>query len=190
MRVLLSEPRRSYKLINHGPTTLITARAGDRTNVMAAAWVMPLDFDPPKIAAVIASDTYTRDLVAHSGELVLNLPTVAMADLTYTVGTTSGREIDKLEVFGIATAPASKVGAPLIEGCVGWLECRVSREPAIEAKHDLYVAEVVAAWYDDEVFVDGDWRFTDPSRRTIHHLSRGLFLASGERIEAARIPHQ
>ena len=46
--------RRAYKLINHGPTTLISSAWNGRRNVMAAAWVMALDYDPPKVAAVIA----------------------------------------------------------------------------------------------------------------------------------------
>src|SRR6185295_8115177 len=62
--------RRAYKLINHGPTTLITTAHGDRRNVMTAAWVMAIDYDPAKIVAVIAADTLTRRLVEASGEFV------------------------------------------------------------------------------------------------------------------------
>ena len=51
------ELRRSVRLLNHSPTTLITSAAGGRTNVMAAAWVMALDFNPPKIAR----DAFPRD---------------------------------------------------------------------------------------------------------------------------------
>ena len=46
----------SMKIVVDGrpyTTTLVTSAAGGRRNVMAAAWVMPIDFDPPKIAAVI-----------------------------------------------------------------------------------------------------------------------------------------
>lgn len=45
MRVPL-ELRRAYKLLNHGPTTLVTRAAQGRTHVMAAAWAMPVDFEP------------------------------------------------------------------------------------------------------------------------------------------------
>src|SRR5688500_3145993 len=145
MRVPVELPK-AYRLINHGPTTLVSAAANGRANVMAAAWVVAVDFDPPKVAAVIDGKTFTRELVDASGEFVLSLPVVAQADLTWTVGKTSGRDFDKLAAFGIATSPASKVAAPLIEGCAAWLECRVLREPAIESRYDLFVAEVVAAW--------------------------------------------
>jgi flavin reductase (DIM6/NTAB) family NADH-FMN oxidoreductase RutF len=186
VRVPLEPLRRAFKVINHGPTTLISARHGDRTNVMAAAWVMAIDFDPPKIAAVIAEDTLTRELIEASGEFCVSVPTVEMADLTYELGNVSGKELDKLEKYGVKTAPASKIAAPLIEGCAGWLECRVIPEPTIQESYDLFIAEVVAAWVDDRDFKDGDWRFEDPSRRTIHHLAKGVFFATGERVEARR----
>jgi flavin reductase (DIM6/NTAB) family NADH-FMN oxidoreductase RutF len=175
--------RRSYKLINHGPTTLIASAAGGRRNVMAAAWVMALDFEPPKLVAVIAEGTLTRELVDASGEFVVSLPTRATAAIAYALGSVSGREVDKFERYALETAPAALVSAPLVGGCVAWLECRVLPEPAIQARYDLFVAEVVHAWADDEVFVDGEWRFPDDERRTIHHLSRGTFLATGERFQ-------
>jgi flavin reductase (DIM6/NTAB) family NADH-FMN oxidoreductase RutF len=180
------ELRRSFRLINHGPTTLITSAAGGRANVMAAAWVMALDFNPPKLAAVIAEGTYTRELVEASGEFTVSLPTVAMLDTTYAVGNCSGRELDKFAAHGLSTAPGSVVAAPLVEGCVAWLECRVVPEPGPQQRYDLFVAEIVAAWADDEVYVNGEWRFTRDEQRTVHHVARGVFLTTGERVEARR----
>lgn len=176
--------RRAYKLINHGPTTLITSAAGGRRNVMAAAWVMALDLEPPKVAAVIAEDTFTRKLVEAAGEFVINVPTYAMIDAVYAVGKESGEDDDKFATHGLTTTPASIVGAPLLEGCAAWLECRILREQEIQERYDLFVAEVVAAWADDASFVDGVWRFPDDARRTLHHLSAGVFLTSGELVRA------
>src|SRR5438874_6815398 len=66
---------KSYRLLNHGPTVMVSSAAGGRINVMSAAWSMPLDFAPPKVAVVIDKNTFTRELVEASGELVLNVPT-------------------------------------------------------------------------------------------------------------------
>lgn len=175
----------AYKLVNHGPTTLVTSAADGRANVMAAAWVCALDTDPPKVTAVISSDSFTRELVEKSREFAVNLPTVELAQATLQAGRSSGREGDKLARLGLKTAKAGKVGAPLVEGCVGWLECRLLDEPAMRERYDLLLAEVVAAWADDRVFVDGCWRFEGaPALRTLHHVAKGTFLASGERVEA------
>jgi flavin reductase (DIM6/NTAB) family NADH-FMN oxidoreductase RutF len=178
------ELRRSYKLINHGPTTLIASAARGRSNVMAAAWVMPIDFEPPLVAAVIASGTLTRELVDQSHEFTINLPTAAMVDAVYAVGKVSGHDVDKLEKYGLKTSPASRVSAPFIEGCAGWLECRVRSLPEMQAEFDLFIAEVLAAWADDRAFVDGEWRFAEESLRTLHHESQGIFMTTGERLVA------
>ncbi|HLA34346.1 MAG TPA: flavin reductase [Rhodocyclaceae bacterium] len=54
---------KAYILLNHGPTTLVTSAHGERRNVMAASWAMPLDFEPPKVAVAIDSRTLTRELI-------------------------------------------------------------------------------------------------------------------------------
>ena len=41
---------KAYRLHNHGPTVLVSAAHDGHVNVMAAAWNMPLDFTPPKVA--------------------------------------------------------------------------------------------------------------------------------------------
>ncbi|HRH72362.1 MAG TPA: flavin reductase, partial [Zoogloea sp.] len=66
---------KACRLLNHGPTVLVSSAHAGRRNVMAAAWTMPLDFDPPKVAVVIDKSTFTRELIEASGEFVLALPT-------------------------------------------------------------------------------------------------------------------
>lgn len=176
------ELRRCYRLLNHGPTTLITSAAGGRRNVMAAAWVMPLSFDPPRLAAVIDCATFTRELVDASRELVVNLPTVEQIELVYAAGKESGRTVDKFAAHGLASEPASLVGAPLLTGCVGWLECRAAVEPAMEDGHDLFVLDVVAAWAEGDLFREGSWQFGADQQRTVHHVAGGVFFATGSRL--------
>ncbi|MBI5852808.1 MAG: flavin reductase family protein [Planctomycetes bacterium] len=173
--------RSAYKLLNHGPTTLISAAHEGRRNVMAAAWVMPLDFEPPKLAAVIAASTFTREIVLASGEFVVQTPCLAQRALTITVGNESGRERDKFAAHGIATSPASKVRAPLIDGCVAWLECVRIAEPTMEERYDLFVGEVVAAWVDAECWDGRGLVFPRDELRTIHHLAGGAFFATGSK---------
>ena len=185
MRVPL-ELRRAYKLLNHGPTTLVTSAAQGRTNVMAAAWGMPLDFEPPKVAVVLAESTFTRELVDASGELTLCVPTRAQLEQVYAVGSESGRDEDKWARYGLKPVPASRVQAPLVEGCVGWLECRVLPEPEVQRKYDLFVVEVVAAWVEDSVWKDGGWDFPEDALRSVHHLAGGVFFTTGERVQARK----
>ena len=62
------------RLINHGPTVLITSVFGGRRNVMAAAWSMPVEFSPPRVAVVIDKSTFTRELMTAHGGFGLCVP--------------------------------------------------------------------------------------------------------------------
>jgi flavin reductase (DIM6/NTAB) family NADH-FMN oxidoreductase RutF len=170
---------KAYLLLNHGPVTLVSSASGDRRNVMAASWAMPLDFNPPKVAVVIDRNTLTRELVDASREFVLNVPPLALAEAVVGVGNESGRELDKWARFGLGTLPATRVAAPLVAGCIAWLECRVLDERPTEQRHDLFLAEVVAASADDRVFRDGRWRFDEESLRSLHYVAGGQFFTTG-----------
>ena len=174
---------KAYRLLNHGPVVLVSSAHGATRNLMAAAWSMPLDFDPPKVAVVIDKSSYTRELVDASGEFVLSLPCRQLAEATLAVGTRSGRTGDKFDALGLATRASGVVAAPGVAGCVGWLECRVIPEPANQQRYDLFVAEVVAAAADTRVFTDGRWHFDDVTLRTLHYVAGGHFLVSGEALE-------
>jgi len=184
-------PSHAYRLLNHGPTVLVTSAHGDHCNIMAAAWNMPLDFDPPKVAIVIDKNTYTRELMEASGSFAINVPCRAQAELVVRVGNCSGRELlgkspdNKFAAFDIPTFPASEIAAPLVSGCVAWLECRVIAEPHIQNAYDLFLAEVVAAQADERVFSEGRWHFEGhDDLRTLHHIAGGQFLISGESLNA------
>jgi len=103
------------RLINHGPTVLVTSAAGARRNVMAAAWSMPVEFTPPRIAVVIDKHTFTRELVIASGAFGICLPGTALVDLTWAVGGESGRDVDKFARHGIVARAGPVLGVPLIE---------------------------------------------------------------------------
>jgi len=177
------ELTKAYRLLNHGPTTLVTSAHGGSHNVMAASWAMPLDFDPPKVVVVIDKSTLTRELIEASGEFALNIPTRALAEATLAVGSSSGREHDKFTAAGLATFAAERIGAPLVDGCLAWLECRVIPEPHNQDRYDLFIAEVVAAWADPRAFSDGRWHFTDEAQCSVHYLAGGAFFATGEAFE-------
>lgn len=174
---------RSYLLLNHGPVTLVSSVANGRSNVMAAAWAMPLDFDPPKVLLVVDSQTLTRELIEASGEFALNIPCRRIADKVLAAGSMSGRDGDKFAASGLETLPASRISAPLIQDCAAWLECRVIPEAQNQKRYDLFIAEVVAAWADPAVFSDGRWHFPDADSRTIHYQAGGAFFVTGDSFE-------
>jgi flavin reductase (DIM6/NTAB) family NADH-FMN oxidoreductase RutF len=176
---------KAYRLLNHGPTVLVSSAFGGRSNVMAAAWSMPLDFSPPKVTVVIDKATLTRQLVESSGVLALNVPSRAIAAEVLALGSESALTVpDKLDRHGVRTFEASCIDVPLVQGCIAWLECRVLPEPHNQDHYDLFIAEVVAAWADQRVFSDGHWNFdaAPPELRSLHYVAGGQFYVTGESL--------
>lgn len=178
----------AYRLVNHGPVTLVSAAHGDASNLMTVAWCMALDFTPPKLAIVLAQSSHTRSLIDGSGELVVQVPPRRMLDVVDAVGNCSGARVDKWQRFGLTRAKAGKVRAPLVEGCTAWLECRVLPKPELADELDLFIVEVLAAWADDQAFVEGRWREDLPEPlRAVHHIAGGSYVVDGKQVRARRV---
>jgi hypothetical protein len=96
---------KAYRLLNHGPTVLVSSAHAGEHNVMAAAWSMPLDFQPPKVTVVIDKATRTRALVEGSGWFALNIPARALAQATLGVGTDSALTTQDKTIMLLARTP-------------------------------------------------------------------------------------
>ncbi len=169
------------RLLNHGPTVLVGSAHGGRRNLMAAAWSMPVEFVPPRVAVVIDKKTYTKELVTASGGFTLTLPGRALLDATYAVGSSSGRDLlggpDKFERHGLEVFEGPVLGLPFAAAGVAWMECRLIPERHTEDAYDTCFAEVVWAAADARVFDRGRWSFRDDNTElhTLHHLGGGRF---------------
>ncbi|MBQ0931713.1 flavin reductase family protein [Ideonella sp. 4Y16] len=184
MRTAVDLPK-AYRLINHGPTVLVSARHAGRSNVMAAAWVMALDFDPPKVALVLDKATFTRELILASGHFAISVPCAAQARMVTALGSHSGRETDKLADHAVPLLDEPAARSPLVAGCVAWLDGVHIPEPEVEQRHDLFVGRITGAWADARVFDAGRWHFdrAPAALRTLHHVAGGHYLAIGDPVE-------
>jgi len=175
---------KSARLMNHGPTVLVSAQHAGTKNAMSAAWACVLDYgQSTKVTVVLDKSTFTRGLVEASGYFALQLPTKVMAQLTHALGSTSAHDVPgKLDDLGVKTFSAPDVALPLVEGCVAWLACKLMPEPHNQQTYDLFIGEVIGAWADERVFRDGRWNFENgpDDLRTIHHVAGGNFFVTGE----------
>jgi flavin reductase (DIM6/NTAB) family NADH-FMN oxidoreductase RutF len=182
---------KAYRLLNHGPTVLVSAHHDGTDDVMAAAWACALDFAPPKLTVVLDKATRTRELVEAGGTFVIQVPTAAQVTLTHAVGTRSLKDVpDKLARAGVELFRMEGHDLPFVAGCSGWLACRLIPEPHNQTTYDLFIGEVVAAWADTRAFADGHWRFetADPDWRSLHYVAGGHFYAIGEALDVEDVP--
>ncbi len=178
---------KAYRLLNHGPTVLVSARHNGVDNVMAAAWCCTLDFAPPKLTVVLDKATHTRKLIERSGRFVIQVPTAAQLQLTNLVGNYSLKDDpDKLTKAGVELFELPGHDLPAVQGCSAWLVCELIAEPHNQQAYDMFIGEVVGAWADDRVFRDGHWHFAeaDPAWRSLHHVAGGNFYVIGEALKA------
>ena len=161
-----------YRLLEPGPVVLLTTARKGRLNVMAMSWHTMLEFEPPLVGCVVSNRNYSFTTLRATKECVIAIPTVELAPKVVRCGNVSGRQIDKFDAFGLTSAPASHVEAPLVTECFANLECKVA-DTRLVNKYNFFVLEVVLAWL-------------EPGRaepRTIHHRGRGMFMIAGQTIK-------
>ena len=160
-----------YGLLEPGPVILLTTAGKERPNVMAQSWHTMMEFEPPLVGCVISDRNYSYGLLQASGECVVAIPTVELAEQVVGCGNCSGAETDKFTRFDLTPVPAAEVGAPLVSECFANLECRVADRSMVE-RYGLFVLEVLRAWIDPAV----------KRPETLHHRGRGHFMVSGKTI--------
>lgn len=98
-----------------------------------------LSLDPPLVGAAVSRQAAMHELLREAGGFALSL----LAGDQEAVAQHFARGVPPLAHWhGIATREGA-AGAPLLEGALGWLECRL--EAAHEAgDHTLFVGEVLS----------------------------------------------
>lgn len=134
------------------PAALVTCGTIDTPNVLTIGWTGIVCTRPPMTYISVRPERYSHDIIAASGEFVINLTTSALCRETDLCGVKSGKSTDKFKLCGFHAAPAQKVSAPLIEECPVNLECRVT-ESKLLGSHTMFLAEIIGINV-DERFID------------------------------------
>ncbi|MCJ7810788.1 MAG: flavin reductase family protein [Dehalococcoidia bacterium] len=181
MRRVLSEFD-ARRLLAGAPVVLVTTRWHGVANVMPAAWNMPLSHDPPLVGIAVHPSRHTYDMLRFSEEFALNVPGRRLMNHVQYLGTVSGRDVQKIELAKLPTFKAQRVDAPLLEGCLAYIECSVLEVLPL-GDHHLFVGKVLAAQAEGEAFEEG-WLLEDDDYKPLHYLGGELYAILGERRQA------
>lgn len=185
MTIKAVDIEKSYRLLNHGPTTLVSAKADGIENVMSVAWSCALDYGPlSKVTTVLDKQAFTRTLVEKSGLFAIQIPVANQAELVLKLGTTS-RHTDMHKMDNVEIFYQDGFDVPLVKGCAGWIICELIRNTENQQNHDLFIGKVIGAFADERVFKDGHWVFEQAPNelRTLHYVAGGQFYLIGESLE-------
>jgi hypothetical protein len=103
-----------------------------------------VSFEPPLIGIAVHPARHTHDMIRYSEEFALNIPSRELLHHCQYLGSVTGREVNKLELTKLPTFRARHVDAPLLEGCVAYIECGVA-DAITTGDHTFFVGKVVAA---------------------------------------------
>ena len=141
-----------YLLLHPRPVTLIvTISREGRINIMTCSWNTPLSEEPPLIGISVWKGSFTHKLLKEVPEFTVNIPSSNLLKDVMIAGTKSGKDVDKLKEMNVTLKPAKKVKPPIIEECLGHMECKVVKEVDV-GECTLFIGEVVEAYAEEEVF--------------------------------------
>jgi len=155
-----------------GPVVLISSHWQGKSNIMTLGWHTILEFSPSLVGLMISSGNISFDMIRQSGECVINLPDVSLADTVARIGNCDGDQHDKLAEFGLTAEKSERIAAPSIAECHANFECRVYDEAMVD-RYNFFVMEVIAA----RVKPQPEWP------QTLHYTGNGVFRTDGERLD-------
>lgn len=173
------------RLLQGGPVALVTTADRGAANVIPVAWHMPLSARPPLVAIAIEQSRHSAEMISHSEQFALNFPPRPLLHHVQYLGSMSGKDIDKFEATQLETFVSTHVSAPLIKGCVAWVECEVQQVLPF-GDHFLYVGLVVAVHVDPGAF-DERWLIEAEDARPLHFLGANQYGILAGVLEA-RLP--
>jgi flavin reductase (DIM6/NTAB) family NADH-FMN oxidoreductase RutF len=100
-----------------------------------------LSLEPPLVGVAIGRGAAMHELLRETGAFGVSL----LAGDQEGLAQHFARGVPPIALWhGVDWRPGPATGSPLLEGGVGWLECRVHAEHPV-GDHSLFVGEVVAA---------------------------------------------
>jgi len=164
---------KTHRLIEPGPVVLVTTAHEGTQNIMTMGFHMSVQHeDPPLLGAVIGPWDHSFEALKATGQCVLAVPGVDLAEKVVDIGNCSGDEVDKFDKFGFTALPSEKVDAPLLAECLANIECKV-HDKAMVRKYNLWILEPVKVWVNP----------TRAEQRTMHHKGDGKFVIDGEGLD-------
>ncbi len=168
------------------PVVLIGANVNGKPNFETLAYVGMVESKLPLIAISSYETHYTNRGIRENGTFSVNTPSEGMVEVTDYCGITSGKEVDKSEVFDVFYGELKT--APMITHAPLNLECKVVKTIKIkevvdiEEGHDLFIGKIEGAYADDYYLTE---ELPDITKLKPFVYSRNKYWKIGEFIENA-----
>jgi flavin reductase (DIM6/NTAB) family NADH-FMN oxidoreductase RutF len=163
------------------PVVLVSACADGKESIITLAWAGMVSSEPMTVEVGIRPSRYTFGLIMKSGEFAVNIPEARLIEAIDACGTTSGRDVDKFQKYGLTKVNGSAIKAPLIAECPVALECRLKGTMDL-GTHHIFLGEVVAISADKE-YIDEHGHFHIDRLDPLAYIG-GKYRTLGARVGA------
>ena len=137
-------------MLNPVPAVMVSCGDEREQNIITIAWTGIVNTDPPITYISVRKERYSHDIIARTGEFVINLTTKDLALATDYCGVRSGRKVDKFKEMKLTAAESRHVSCPSIGESPVNLECRVLDIREFPT-HDMFLAEIVGVSVDEDL---------------------------------------
>jgi flavin reductase (DIM6/NTAB) family NADH-FMN oxidoreductase RutF len=127
---------------------VVTMGKGNDGNAFTASWLTQVASDPPTVVVAINNKHQSSRLLLEQSCFAVNILPEGEEGVARTYYGPAESGYRKLEAAALKTAP--KTGCPLIDGSVGYLDCRIVKRVPI-GDHTVFFGEVQAAELEKDV---------------------------------------
>lgn len=170
------------RLLNPGPVAIVTTSWRGMPNAAPIAWTAPLSMTPPLVGLVIHPHRHTADMIRFSEEFAINIPGPSLLKQTAFLGSQTGLNTNKLEAAGLELFSGQRIEAPLIEGCLAWIECGLQDVIAI-GDHTMFVGRVVRVQALEEAYAQ-HWLLESRKYSPLTYIGGLKYAVIGDPLEA------
>jgi flavin reductase (DIM6/NTAB) family NADH-FMN oxidoreductase RutF len=147
--LLAVDPLEFRGIIGHFVTgvTVITTAAGDQLHGMTANAVSSLSLDPVMVLICVDKSTHTHRVLDQGGVFTVNILGEQQESVSRIFAKKSEPETGTLRGQAFRRG---ETGAPILEGCLAYVECRVVN--VMEGgDHSIFLGEVVSEGVKEEM---------------------------------------
>jgi flavin reductase (DIM6/NTAB) family NADH-FMN oxidoreductase RutF len=159
---------------------LCTTKNEDGTDHVAPfSWVNPVSVTPPRLSMALLNKPkkqHSLENIERSGEFVVNLPDMALADRLVLASYQPRFGENKFDRSHFTRLPSKKVAPVAVKECRAHLECKVI-DILVPGDHSLILADIVAAAYDSEAF-SGNMLINMQNFKPVIHLQNYMLQQS------------
>lgn len=164
---------KAYRVLESGPTVLVSTRnKAGRADLMTVGFHMVITHEG-LLAAVISPGDFSQVSLAETGECVIGVPGVDLAEQVVDIGNCSGFDVDKFPRFRLTEKKAEHVSAPLVDECLANVECTLVDGSLADVYSGLVIFQAEQVWVNTG----------RAEHRTFHHNGDGTFNADGDLID-------